>query len=232
MQFTVVDAGVAVIVLISAILAYSRGFTRELFAIAGWVVAIVVAYYVAPVLDPLMREAPVIGPVLAESCIISLIAAFTIVVALALLVLSIFTPLISNLVLDSVLGPLDRVLGFIFGVARGIVLVAIAFLIYANFSGPGAWPALDNAASQAMVQDAAAMIEEAVPESVPDWFGERIEELMVNCEGTTPEPQTPTGETAPGTGGTGTTGTGGAGTGGAGTETTETDTTGTGGTGN
>ena len=197
MEFTVVDAGVAVIVLISAILAYSRGFTRELFALAGWAIAIVVAYFVAPLLDPLMREAPVVGPVLAESCIISLIAAFTIVVALALLVLSIFTPLISNLVLESALAPLDRVLGFVFGVVRAIVLIAIAYLIYANFSGPGAWPALDNAASTAMVQDAAAMIEEAVPASVPDWFGEKIEVLMVNCEAG-PTAATPGGETAPG----------------------------------
>lgn len=183
MEFTVVDGGVAVITLISAILAYARGFTRELFAIGGWVIAIVAAYYLAPVLDPLMREAPVVGDFLAESCIISLIAAFTIVVALALLVLSVFTPMISNLVLDSVLGPIDRVLGFVFGVARGIVLIAIAFLIYVNFSGPGSWPALDNAASLALVQESSALIEQSVPESVPDWFSARMQTLMVNCEG-------------------------------------------------
>ncbi|HUF88150.1 MAG TPA: CvpA family protein [Thermohalobaculum sp.] len=183
MEFTVVDGGVAVITLISAVLAYARGFTRELFAIGGWIVAIVAAYYLAPMLDPLMREAPVIGSFLAESCIISLIAAFTIVVALMLLVLSIFTPMFSNLVLDSVLGPLDRVLGFVFGVARGIVLIAIAFLIYVNFSGPGSWPALDNAESLAVVQESAALIEQSIPASVPDWFSARMETLMVNCEG-------------------------------------------------
>lgn len=212
MQFTAVDGGVAVITLVSAILAYSRGFTREVFALGGWAIAIVVAYYVAPALDPLIREAPVVGPVLAESCIISLIAAFTIVVALALLVLSIFTPMIANLVLDSALGPLDRVLGFVFGAARGVVLIAIAFLIYANFSGPGSWPALDNAASLSLVQESAALIEQSVPESIPDWFGEKIEALMVNCEGATPAPQTPGGETAPATTGPGTTGTTGTGT--------------------
>lgn len=213
MQFTVVDGGVAAITLISAILAYARGFTRELFALAGWVIAIVVAYYLAPALDPLMREAPVVGPVLAESCIISLIAAFTIVVALALLVLSLFTPLIAGLVLDSVLGPLDRVLGFVFGVARGLVLIAIAFLIYVNFSGPGAWPALDNAASLVLVQDTAAAIERAVPESVPDWFSDRMETLMAGCEEVAaPEPQTPTGQGAPTTGGATGTGTGTSGT--------------------
>ena len=60
MHFTVVDGGVAVITLISAILAYSRGFTREVFAIAGWIIAIVAAFYLAPKLDPLIREAPVV----------------------------------------------------------------------------------------------------------------------------------------------------------------------------
>lgn len=197
MQFTWVDAGVVVIILISAILAYSRGFTRELFALGGWIVAIVAGYYLAPVLDPLMREAPLVGDFLSESCIISLIAAFTIVVALALLVLSIFTPLISNVVLHSVLGPIDRMLGFIFGVARGIVLIAIAFLIYTNFSGPGAWPALDNAATLVMVQETAAAIEQAVPEDVPDWFSDRMETFTANCAGDTPEAETPNGQAAP-----------------------------------
>ena len=37
--FTLVDGGVAIIVLISAILAYSRGLVREVLSIAGWVVA-------------------------------------------------------------------------------------------------------------------------------------------------------------------------------------------------
>ncbi len=196
MQFTLVDGGVAVITLISAILAYSRGFTRELFALGGWIVAIVVAYYLAPLLDPLMREAPLVGDFLSESCIISLIAAFTIVVALALLVLSIFTPLVANVVLHSVLGPVDRVLGFVFGVARAIVLIAIAFLIYTNFSSPGSWPALDDAASLVLVQETAAAIEQAVPESVPDWFSDRMETLMASCEGVTPEAETPA-ETTP-----------------------------------
>jgi membrane protein required for colicin V production len=220
MQFTVVDGGVAVITLISAILAYSRGFTRELFALGGWIIAIVIAYYLAPVLDPLMREAPVVGDFFSESCIISLIAAFTIVVALALLVLSIFTPLVSNVVLHSVLGPIDKMLGFLFGVVRAIVLIAIAFLIYTNFSGPGSWPALDNAASLVLVQETAAAIEQAVPESVPDWFSDRMETLMATCEGTTPAAETPAGQTPNGQTAPDTTGT------------TTGDTTGTGTTGN
>ena len=125
MEFTIVDAAVAVIVLVSGALAYSRGFTRELFAIGGWVIAFIVAYYLAPAVEPLVREIPVVGQTLANSCLIAISAAFFLIVAIALVVLSIFTPLIANLVLDSVLAPIDRLLGFLFGIARGALLVAI-----------------------------------------------------------------------------------------------------------
>ena len=43
MDFTVVDAGVAVIALVSGALAYGPGFTREMFALAGWAGAAVAA---------------------------------------------------------------------------------------------------------------------------------------------------------------------------------------------
>ena len=66
MEFTVVDAGVAVITLLSGILAYARGFTREMFAIAGWIVAAIAAFFLAPMLEPLIREAPVVGTYLAD----------------------------------------------------------------------------------------------------------------------------------------------------------------------
>jgi membrane protein required for colicin V production len=191
MQFTVVDAGVAAIVLISGVLAYSRGFTRELFAIAGWIIAAIVAFFLAPVLDPLIREAPVVGPFLARSCVVSVIAAFTIVVAFALLVLSVFNPLISGLVLDSVLGPIDRMLGFVFGVLRGLVLIAIAFLIYTNLSGVQAWAPLDNAASRTLFEESATLLEQSLPESIPSWLSDRIDGLMVNCSDERPAATSP-----------------------------------------
>ena len=46
--FTLVDGGVAVIIVLSAILAYSRGFVREAMAIAGWVGAAFLAFLFAP----------------------------------------------------------------------------------------------------------------------------------------------------------------------------------------
>ncbi len=233
MEFTVVDAGVAVIALLSGVLAYSRGFTREMFALAGWAGAAVAAYYIAPMLEPLIREAPVVGTYLAASCVISMVAAFTIVVAAALLILSMFTPLVSGLVLDSMLAPIDRLLGFVFGIARGLVLIAVVFLIYTNLSGVEAWPPLDNAASRTVFEDSAAALEQSLPDSIPDWFGQRIDALMVNCGDQLPAATSPeagdvgAGTTGPETTDTGTTGTDTTGTGTTGTDTTGTDTTGT-----
>jgi membrane protein required for colicin V production len=181
MDFTIVDAGVAVITLLSGMLAYARGFTRELFAIAGWIAAAAAAFFLAPHLEPLIREAPVVGQYLAESCVISIITAFTVIVAITLLLLSVFTPLIAGLVLDSVLGPLDRMLGFIFGIARGLLLIAIVFLIYTNLSGVESWPPLDNAASRTIFEEGSALLEQNLPASVPDWFGARIDTLMSSC---------------------------------------------------
>lgn len=184
MEFTLVDGGVAVIVLLSGILAYSRGLTREIFAIGGWIAAAALAFYLTPVVEPLMREAPFIGSVLADSCVISTIAAFTLIVAGALLVLSVFTPIFSSAVLDSAFGPVDRVLGFLFGVARGVLLVAVAYLIYTNIApATEEWPPLANAESRVIFDDIVARINAHLPEELPAWFTERVDALTGSCAG-------------------------------------------------
>ncbi|MEL7466852.1 MAG: CvpA family protein [Pseudomonadota bacterium] len=192
MQFTYVDAAVAVITLLSAFLAYTRGLTRELFAIGGWILAGFAAFYFAPIVEPLIREAPVVGSFLASSCVISMITAFSLIVAAALLILAVFTPIFSSIILDSAIGPLDRMLGFLFGVARGIVLIAVAYLVYTNLSGAEAIPALDNAASKPIFDEAARLIDAYRPEEMPDWFSDRIDALMAPCTGETPVPSAPT----------------------------------------
>ena len=191
MNFTYVDAAVAVVILLSAFLAYSRGLTREVFAIGGWILAAFAAFFFAPMVEPLMREIPVVGPQLAKSCVISMIAAFALVVAAGLLVLAVFTPIFASVVQESALGPVDRVLGFLFGVARGVLLLAIAYLIYTNLSGDEAIAALEDAASKPMFDEAAALIDQYRPEELPSWFSDRIDALMAPCTGEeTPDPAT------------------------------------------
>lgn len=186
MQFTYVDGGVLVITLLSGLLAYSRGLTREVFAIGGWIAAGFAAFLLTPLVEPLMREAPLIGDFLAKSCVISTIAAFTLVVAASLLVLSIFTPLFASLVQESILGPIDKALGFAFGVGRGVALVAVAYLVYTNINTDTTWPPLANAASREVFEQTAMVLKDNLPTSIPDWFGSRIDALMAPCGGVTP----------------------------------------------
>ncbi|MEJ6710360.1 MAG: CvpA family protein, partial [Amylibacter sp.] len=115
--FTLVDGGVAVIILISAILAYSRGLVREILSIAGWVVAAIAAYMLTPMVEPLLKEVPILSDFISGSCVLSLIIAFAVVFAIALIVVSIFTPLFSGMIQKSALGGIDQGLGFLFGVA-------------------------------------------------------------------------------------------------------------------
>ena len=81
--FTVIDAVVAVVIVLSALLAYSRGLVREVLAIVGWVAAAILAFMFAPQAQPLMSEIPVVGEFLSDSCELSIIAAFAAVFALA-----------------------------------------------------------------------------------------------------------------------------------------------------
>ena len=96
--FTIIDGVVALVIIVSALLAYARGFVREALAIAGWVVSGLVAFTFAPQAQPLVKEIPGIGPMLADSCELSIIAAFAAVFAVALVISSLFTPLFSSVV--------------------------------------------------------------------------------------------------------------------------------------
>jgi len=66
--FTLVDAGVAIIILISGVLAYSRGFVREAMAIVGWIGATIVAFIFADQVEPLVRQIPILGDIIGDSC--------------------------------------------------------------------------------------------------------------------------------------------------------------------
>lgn len=180
--FTIVDAVVAGVILISAILAFARGFVRETLSIAGWVAAAVVAFLFAPRAEPLMREIPIVGDFLADSCELSLITAFAVVFAGALLVVSIFTPVFANLVQRSALSSVDQALGFVFGTLRGILLVAVALVVYERINlGQGGFSAVDQSRTVVIFEAAAAAVEQAIPDEAPQWIVQRYEELTAVC---------------------------------------------------
>lgn len=179
--FTVVDGGVAVIIVLSALLAYSRGLVREAMAIAGWVVAAILAFTFAPQAQPLMKEIPVVGEFLRDSCELSIIASFAAVFTLALVVTSFFTPLFSSLIKRSALGGLDQALGFFFGVARGVLLVTIGFFVYDTVITAQDIPQIDDSRSAAVFSRFTDRIEEQNPEQALGWITTQYEQLVGVC---------------------------------------------------
>lgn len=181
-DFTIVDGVVALVIVISALLAYSRGFVREAMAIAGWIAAAVLAFIFAPQAEPLMAEIPVVGEFLADSCELALIAGFFAVLAIALIVVSFFTPLFSSLVQRSALGGIDQGAGFFFGVLRGILLVAIAFFLYNVVMTGQSFAMVDDSRSAVVFERLIGQIEDRNPEDALGWVTGKYESLMGHCE--------------------------------------------------
>ncbi|MEM6941370.1 MAG: CvpA family protein [Pseudomonadota bacterium] len=179
--FTIIDGVVALVVILSALLAYGRGLVREAMAIVGWIAAAVLAFLFAPQVEPLVREIPVVGEFLADSCELSVIGAFALVFAVALIVVSLFTPLFSSLVQRSVFGGIDQALGFVFGVARGVLLVAIGFFVYETVMTGQQFTIVDESRSAVIFGQFTDQIEQQNPEAALGWVTTQYETLVGAC---------------------------------------------------
>ncbi|WP_018407780.1 CvpA family protein [Methylocystis rosea] len=117
------DLAVITVVLISGMLALLRGFTREVLAILSWVAAAAAAYFFYPL------ALPYIKPYVSKDEI-ALAASVASVFFVALIAVSLVTVKLSDVILDSKVGALDRTLGFLFGAVRGALLAVVAFVFY------------------------------------------------------------------------------------------------------
>lgn len=187
-NFTAVDGGAALIILVSAILAYSRGLVRELMAIVGWIGAAVLAFIFAPSAAPLVKEIPMVGDFLADSCELSAVAAFAGVFAVGLILAALFTPLFASVVQRSALGGIDQALGFLFGVLRGVLLIAVAFIVYDRALANASVPMIDNSRTAKVFANFQASIDAAIPTDAPGWIVARYNDLTAICapSGATP----------------------------------------------
>lgn len=180
--FTIIDGVVALVIIISALLAYSRGFVREGLAILGWILAGVLAFMFAPQVEPLVKEVPYIGSFLSETCELSMLAAFATVFAVALIIASFITPLFSALVQRSILGGVDQGLGFIFGVLRGILLVAIAYFVYDTILTSQEIKMVDDSRSARVFSSLTDNVEGGNPEQALGWITRQYEDLVGACD--------------------------------------------------
>jgi membrane protein required for colicin V production len=123
MPITLLDIILFAVMMVSALLAMVRGFMREILSIASWIAAAGATLYAYPKLLP-MAKGYFNNDMIATAAVVGGVFLGT------LIVVSIITIKISDMILDSRVGALDRTLGFVFGLARGLVIVVVAFLFF------------------------------------------------------------------------------------------------------
>lgn len=179
-MLTAFDVGVGILVLISAILATARGLTREILSLATWAgSAAVAAYMYFNHLD--FARGYIQEPIVAD------VATVLVSFILALIVLHLITMRIADFVVDSKIGPLDRTLGFIFGVARG-VLIAVVVVIFGewllNANQPGGEERLPSWAREARSLPILRDIGEQLIAVLPEDLEKQVTDLLRRGTGT------------------------------------------------
>lgn len=124
-MLTAFDVGIGVLVLISAILATARGLTREVLSLATWAGSAAIAIYMWQYHPDIARQ------YIAEQ-VVADIATVVVTFIVALIILHLLTMRIADFVVDSRVGPIDRTLGFVFGVLRGL-LIGIVITIFGTW---------------------------------------------------------------------------------------------------
>src|SRR5215470_6007667 len=158
MPITILDIVLLGVMLVSALLAMIRGFMREILSIAAWVIAAGATLYAYAKLLPTAKtyfnnDIVAAGVVIGGTFLLTLI------------LVSIITVRFSDMVLDSRIGALDRTLGFLFGLGRGLLIVVVAFLFFAWLVPPRTQPTwVANAKSKVVLEQTGEWLKSMLPE--------------------------------------------------------------------
>ena len=168
MPITLLDIILIGVMMISALLAMIRGFMREVLSIAAWLIAALVTLYSFSKLLPV-----------AKTYFNNDIVAYAIVIGGTflgtLLVVSVITVRFSDMVLDSRVGALDRTMGFLFGLARGLVIVVVAFLFFAWLVPDRSQPEwVRSAKSRVVLQGTGDWLMSMLPEDLDATISKRL----------------------------------------------------------
>jgi membrane protein required for colicin V production len=157
MPITLLDGILVGFTLVSAMLAMVRGFSREILSVASWVAAAAAAYFFYPAVLPYVQ------PYLDHQQL-AVIAAAGVVFVIALIIVTVITMKIADFIIDSRVGALDRTLGFLYGAARGILVVAVGLLFFNWLVGanPPAW--ISEAKSRPLLENIGARIQALLPD--------------------------------------------------------------------
>ncbi|MBC6404339.1 MAG: CvpA family protein [Rhodospirillales bacterium] len=189
---TVLDVAVLGVILLSALLALMRGFVHEILAFSAWIGAAVATIYGFPFAQPYARE-------LIDISLLADIAVGVTIFLVSLVVLTLFAKLLAELVQGSRLSAIDRILGLLFGMARGAAIVCLAWLIFAWLAPQSQWFGwIRTAHSLEYLQKGASWLQDLLPQSFLTSLGEpATRNVEREGMGTATTPETPPPATQP-----------------------------------
>jgi membrane protein required for colicin V production len=157
LPLTAFDVAVLLIVGLSGLLALVRGATREALTMAAWIGALVVAYYGFGYVRELAQKT-------IEVRWIADVVALVVIFVVPLIVFKTVASAISEHVAEGGFGMADRLVGMVFGVVRGAVIVCGLYLAVGLLIEPEAQPAwMSRAALLPYVQEGAGMLQDLLP---------------------------------------------------------------------
>jgi membrane protein required for colicin V production len=185
MPITLLDGILVGFTLVSAMLAMVRGLSREILSIASWIAAAAAAFFFYPLVLPYVQ--PYI-----DNEQIAMVAAAGIVFVIALIIVTLITMKIADWIIDSRVGALDRTLGFLYGAARGILVVAVGLLFFNWLVGANTPAWIANAKSRPLLEQIGATLEGLLPDDPENSILKRLSPGEAE-----PDPEAPSAEPPP-----------------------------------
>jgi membrane protein required for colicin V production len=168
MPITIFDGIVIGVTLFSAVLAMVRGFSREVLSIASWVGSVAAAYYLYPLLLPYAKN-------YTADDRIAMAGSAGVIFLVALIIISFITTRIADFIIDSRIGALDRTLGFLFGAARGILLLVVGVGFFNWLVSPDRQPVwVTQAKSKPFLDTLVGRLEAVLPADIEPQIRARI----------------------------------------------------------
>ena len=182
-NINLIDSISLLIIFISATLAYFRGLSREILAIASWITAAAVAFIIAPQINPLINQIPIVKEILTDSCQLSILISFVISFILSLIFLSLLIPMLTNFVHQSSLNGLDRLLGLFFGTLRGLlIIIALTIGYELLFTNERNLRIIDKSKTIEIIDSIKDEFKNLVPKTKPKWIMNHFDNLMATCD--------------------------------------------------
>lgn len=168
-----IDFIIMAIVLASCLFGLIRGLTRELLSLVTWACALFVSYYFYAEVA-LGLHAYIRNPVLAAT------VSFILIFLVALIVFSILSSMIASTVRSSMLGGVDRSLGFLFGVIRGVVVLClIEIFISLLITRPQQSQMIQNARFTPLIRRGADNIYPLIPQTITQTIQQHAPESSI-----------------------------------------------------